>query len=278
MATLAARATHKLEMVRAVRSQVANWYVVLPRIARSQVEARVGARRQREAGELVTRFRDGVSVVTPATMEAWWPVCENLCTDVYRLADLGIGLGRGDVVVDVGAHVGDTALAFDRLWPGVRVECYEPNPDALGYLRRNVHENRVDAGIYGEAVGATSGHITLWREPNAGCRASTAVKVSGDGLEVPVTAFDDVVARAAGPIRLVKLDCEGAEHEIVRGSKDESWADVRAVVLEYDPPDGGGGTWETLRERFDDLGFEVVWHVADLYGPDNGQAALVRRA
>jgi hypothetical protein len=45
----------------------------------------------------------------------------------------------------------------------------------------------------------------------------------GEGQRVPTTTLDDVLARAVGGIRLLKLDCEGSEYAILDG------ADLSAV-------------------------------------------------
>ncbi len=55
---------------------------------------------------------------------------------------------------------------------------------------------------------------------------------------MPCTTFDQAVADAGGSVQIVKMDVEGAEYDIILRSDPASWADVRAVVMEYHPVDG----------------------------------------
>ena len=71
---------------------------------------------------------------------------------------------------------------------------------------------------------------------------------------------------------MLKLDCEGAEYDIVDASPDESWRRVQRVVMEYHP--APPGRYEALRERFAALGFAVVQE--DRYAPGLGALWMER--
>jgi hypothetical protein len=64
-------------------------------------------------------------------------------------------------------------------------------------------------------------------------RNTGAAQIREEGTPVEVIAFDDLV-RDEGQIRLVKLDCEGAEWPILLGSRE--WSRVEAVCGEYHLP------------------------------------------
>jgi FkbM family methyltransferase len=115
-------------------------------------------------------------------------------------------LSEEDVIVDVGAHIG--AFAAVCMWSGAgKVICYEPSPDNVRLLRLNlaafpscvVHEAAIwRAGVQelhfvGGGGGTAVGHC-----------------LGEFGLPVPVTSLDDAL-RDAGTVRILKLDCEGAE-------------------------------------------------------------------
>lgn len=253
-----------------IRRTFWNWRTVLLRLVLSSLGAK--------GGEITTRARTGALVVSPAARAAWWPVYEMLAEDLYRLNEIhGLRLKKGDVILDVGAHLGAAAVALARRFPDAHIVCVEPNPLAFSYLERNLSANRLLATARNRAAGARDGSALLRGTDDASCEASTTFERPGESLEVPVVSFSRLVAEAPGPVRIVKLDCEGAEHEIVTESDGRAWADVELVLLEYHPSPGAGGGFGELRERFFELGFDLDWEVAFSWRPGLGMAGLRRR-
>jgi hypothetical protein len=62
---------------------------------------------------------------------------------------------------------------------------------------------------------------------------------AGDACEesiAPTISFNEVVARCACPVELVKIDAEGAEADILEAASTSVIRRVRQVVLEYHDP------------------------------------------
>lgn len=134
----------------------------------------------------------------------------------------------GDLVFDVGAHLGDRTAAFAAL--GGKVIALEPQPDLLPWLRRLVgRDPRVV--IREEAVGREIGTARLavseatptlstlahgWRERIVH-ENPTFRDVRWDRfVEVPVTTLDALIATHGEP-RFCKIDVEGHEAETLAG-------------------------------------------------------------
>jgi Methyltransferase FkbM domain len=77
-------------------------------------------------------------------------------------------------------------------------------------------------------------------------------------IEVPCVTFAEALARAGGPVDVVKIDTEGAEYDIILGSDPSDWASVQRLVMEYHPVDGH--SWDELRTFLSKAGLEVVHH------------------
>ena len=155
---------------------------------------------------------------------------------VYRRPGRQRGLRRlyapfvreGDLVFDVGAHLGDRSIAFAAL--GARVVALEPQPRVARWLRRTVGRNeRIE--VRAEAVGARPGVDRLaisrrtptvstmsesWRvgivEVNPGFR-SVRWEAS---VEVPVVTLDGLIESYGVP-SFCKIDVEGYEAEVLAG-------------------------------------------------------------
>jgi len=133
----------------------------------------------------------------------------------------------GDLVFDVGSHVGDRIAAFRRL--GARVIAVEPQP-ALVKTLRLLYGRDSAVTIEGCAVGQREGTVDLRinvDNPTVST-ASTAFVQAADGapgwegqawtrtVTVPVTTLDVLIARHGLPA-FIKIDVEGFEAEALGG-------------------------------------------------------------
>lgn len=144
-------------------------------------------------------------------------VADEMNCDDYAFSR--IAFRPGDVVVDVGAHVGVVSIWLARRYPRIKVVAIEPEPTNLAYLRANVAANRVDnVIIIPKAVTADGRGVQIARPPiNSGGAGLYYDKVEGYATShVASTTLDEIFAEhVPGRCRLLKIDCEGAEHEIL---------------------------------------------------------------
>lgn len=148
------------------------------------------------------------------------------------------GLARpGDVLYDVGAHVGCVTMsAAARVGPAGRVFAFEPQPDLARTLavsaRLNRHENVVVVPVMlGDHAG--DAHLAVPDDSLLASRIPRGRRFTSIPREL--WTVDDVVA-AGGlpPPDVVKLDAEGAELEILRGATGTLRRVQPAVVFECD--------------------------------------------
>jgi FkbM family methyltransferase len=135
-------------------------------------------------------------------------------------------IAPGDLVFDIGAHVGNRSVTLAGL--GARVVAVEPQPALAAFLDRHVVGG--DIRLVREAVGREAGQATLHvsrRNPTVSTLSHDWIRTVGasDGfrqvnwdreITVPVTTLDDLIARFGRP-RFCKIDVEGMEAEILRG-------------------------------------------------------------
>ncbi|MEQ9399046.1 MAG: FkbM family methyltransferase [Longimicrobiales bacterium] len=227
-------------------------------------------------------------------IRAWWGFVRSLV--VYGRPGRQRGLrrfyapfvGPGDLVFDVGAHVGDRTAAFAAL--GARVVAVEPQPRFARWLRRRVGR-AAGVTVLEEALGAAPGTARLavsdatptlstladaWRERvgdvNPGFRS-----VRWDrGLDVPVTTLDRLIEEHGVP-RFVKIDVEGYEAEVLTGLS----VPVDALSVEFvaGTLDGAIRCVDRLRD-LDDYRWQAVagerrtWHWGAWRAPHEVRAWL----
>jgi FkbM family methyltransferase len=141
-------------------------------------------------------------------------------------------------IVDVGANTGLFALRMKQLYPRCKIYGYEPMPANYARLVRNLRLNRLDdVETYMQGIGSTtridklfihdtdiSGHSMFASE--AGSRAHIDIQLLGLG---------DMLDRMNGDCSLLKLDCEGAELQIIQSIDEELAERIDNVVFESRP-------------------------------------------
>jgi FkbM family methyltransferase len=133
----------------------------------------------------------------------------------------------GDLVFDVGAHVGDRIRAFRRL--GARVVAVEPQPAMARVLRLMYGRDR-DVVIETTAVGRAAGMVAMQinvANPTISTASQAFIAAAASSprwdseqwtatVSVPVITLDDLIVRHGAPA-FAKIDIEGFEAEALNG-------------------------------------------------------------
>lgn len=182
-----------------------------------------------------------------------------LVENEYRLPG---PIRSGDIVLDVGSHVGTFALAALRAGAGL-VHCFEPDEDNYRLLAHNLAPFPA-ARLHRAAVWRSDEPEALVHLHNPLTPRNTgACRIAPPGLGQPVAAVAldaliDEVTAGGKRVRLLKLDCEGAEWPVLLTSRRLERVD--ALCGEYH--------LGTLPEAFGVAGCEV-------FGPGLLKQALV---
>ncbi|MFQ5574888.1 MAG: FkbM family methyltransferase [Terriglobia bacterium] len=127
---------------------------------------------------------------------------------------------EGNVVLDLGAHIGYYTLIFARLVGSQgKVFAFEPGPDNFALLEKNVQVNRYrNVTLVQRAVSEAAGRVRLYL--NEGNTADHRMYDSRDGrkhIEVETVRVDDYFAEYEGKIDFIKMDIQGAEGAALSG-------------------------------------------------------------
>jgi len=130
---------------------------------------------------------------------------------------------NASVVLDIGANVGVAARYLAHRFPEAEIHAFEPIPDNQVQLRRNVAETRIHVHEFG--LGSSAGEVTFSipgdLDVNRGgysrLAAESASAVNGQIRVVSET----LAALGIEAIDIIKIDVEGAEHDILGALPDE---------------------------------------------------------
>lgn len=150
-------------------------------------------------------------------------------------------LRPGDIAIDCGANHGLISRILGA--NGATVHAFEPNPDVFRYLVANT--KALPAVIcHQQAVLDKPGQMTLFLHLNYGrnperfaCASSLIAEKrnvsESRGVEVEVIDLSAFILALDRPVRLLKVDIEGAEYQLLNGLIDSGAMDrVERVFVE----------------------------------------------
>lgn len=178
---------------------------------------------------------------------------------------LALGALRpGDIAIDIGAHVGYFSLLFRlAVGAGGTVISFEPMPDTYRRLLRNVLANRFTNVLpLPLAVAERPGAALFHLHPDNEGESSLLDTHGTASATVQVTCLDELFRDGlpARP-RLLKIDAEGVEMNILRGAR--QWFELYApdmVICEInrDALAKGGATEREIRAFFEARGYRCA--------------------
>ena len=136
----------------------------------------------------------------------------NNLLDSYCLNNFEIN--KDDIVVDCGANVGAFYLALNQYIDSFLYFGYEPDPNAYNCLNLNL-QNYKNVKIFKKGLSNKVGKSNLYLESNYG-DSSLEQFNSNEKIEIEISSLDNEEIKN---IRLLKIDAEGHELEVLEGAK-----------------------------------------------------------
>lgn len=138
------------------------------------------------------------------------------------------------VVVDIGSNIGTSALYFLTRNHQAHCYLYEPDPNNIKKLEKNLegYENRYQ--LHKNAVSYESGKLQFGIEPN-GRYGGLGLK-TGNIIEVETLSINEVlesVIRVEKNIDILKLDIEGFEVKTVTAIDKKYLNRIKKIYIEY---------------------------------------------
>jgi FkbM family methyltransferase len=133
---------------------------------------------------------------------------------------------KGDVVIDIGAHIGYYTVLFAKLvGPKGRVFAFEASPTNFEILKKNVNVNGYqNVTLNNKAVSDKDGKLTLYitgrtSTENFLFKPENFIRSSKikDTIEIDSITLDEYFRDFKGQINFLKMDISGAEPRVIKG-------------------------------------------------------------
>ena len=171
--------------------------------------------------------REGKMIRIEDGDQIWYTHQFRLETYKYGLKSRGMQLGRSyllqnidlendDVVIDCGANMGDLQLYFKHKNIDCRYFAFEPNPTDYAACAKNLI---LRSTLFNEALWNASSKITFYSDTKRASSSLIEPRWFSHEIEVSAKRLDEIVDfQNFNLIKLLKLEGEGAEPEILEGS------------------------------------------------------------
>lgn len=173
------------------------------------------------------------------------------------------------IIVDIGGHYGYFSLfALKNSGIDSKIYVFEPDPENFKVLSANIKESKIVASNKGVSsfVGATT--LYLGNSTNHSIISDYALNKKETRIitiqTVSLSYF--MQQNSLNKIDFLKMDCEGAEYDIILNSDDKTLQKVQVYSLEFHDTKRADQTANKLIERLSGLGYRVAKFV---YEPTN---------
>lgn len=138
---------------------------------------------------------------------------------------------KDPIIFDVGANRGQTIIKYQKLFPKAKIYSFEPSPEIFEILN-NKFEKSENLHIYNLAFGSEEKNKIFYineRSHNSGFyKLEDGFKIKNfpdekisykDSLDIKINTLDNFVEKKnLHKIDILKIDTEGFEEEVLRGS------------------------------------------------------------
>ena len=169
----------------------------------------------------------------------------------------GFEIKQNDVIIDIGAHIGLFSLYVSQFCTNGKIFSFEPVKENFELLCSNLEKNNLErVNSFNSAVSKSNTFVKMFiNNDEAGhsifSKTSTEIKLKSITLQ---KIFDDNYIKNCN---LLKLDCEGAEYEIIETLPNEYFNKIEKIVMEYHLSNSNPELISQLKEKLISQGFEI---------------------
>jgi FkbM family methyltransferase len=181
----------------------------------------------------------------------------------------GFGINQNDVIIDIGSHIGLFTLYASQYCTNGRIYSYEPIKENFELLSINLEKNNLEhVKKFNCAVSKTNTFVKIFfNKDEAGhsmfSKTSKEIEINSITLQ---KIFDDNKIKNCD---FLKLDCEGAEYEIINTLPDEYFKRIKKIVMEYHLVDSNPELIIKLKEKLISQMFKI-----EIFPSKNGMGMM----
>ena len=152
---------------------------------------------------------------------------------IQEYSNSGFDINDSDIVIDIGAHIGLFALFASQFCKQGKIFCFEPIKENYELLVENINSNKIKNIIpFNFAVSKDADSVKIFLNDD----------YSGHSMFLETNNFVIVKSKSLLDIfsennihecNFLKLDCEGAEYDIINSLPSDFLNKIKKSVIEY---------------------------------------------
>ena len=167
-------------------------------------------------------------------------------------------INKNDIIIDVGAHIGLFSLLASKSCFAGKIFSYEPINENFEILMQNIKSNKLkNIFPFNLAVSKNTSNVKLFLDKDESAHSifqknTSYVTVESISLQ---KIFDD---NDINFCKILKLDCEGAEYEIIDSLPDKYFEKIQNMIIEYHLADSKPELGKDLISKIKNAGFQIT--------------------
>jgi len=211
---------------------------------------------------LICYLRNGISffVQNPSDIEA---IIENF------VSEWGHGyfskfkeITPNNSIIDIGAHIGTFTIFMGNKHPHLKIFSFEPDPHNFKLLQKNIEINKqTNVKAFNLAVADKKKSVKLFPKLGRGfgTMGSNIINEGSAFNEIQsISLLDILEENKIETCDLLKMDCEGAEYEILLNQDHTCFDRINNIVMEYHIIPNLDYNLNDLIPHLEKYGFHVV--------------------
>ncbi len=182
-------------------------------------------------------------------------------TNVWMMKEYEIekfSISQDDIIIDIGAHIGLFSLLVSKLCSDGKIFSFEPIQNNFNLLIDNLKSNKLQNVFpFNLAVSENSSEMKLFLNNDDSAHSvfgknNNFVTVKSIPLK---RIFDE---NNINSCKILKLDCEGAEYEIINSLPDKYFDRIQNIIIEYHLADSKPELGENLILKIKNAGYDIT--------------------
>ena len=166
-------------------------------------------------------------------------------------------INENDIIIDIGAHIGLFSLFASQYCKNGKIFSYEPIKENFELLLENIKLNKIEnVHPHNSAVSKLNEKIKIFYNDDQSAHSmflESDKNTTVDSISLQ-RIFDENKIESCN---FLKIDCEGAEYEIIDSLPIEYFKKIEKMVIEYHFADSKPELSKKLISKINNAGFET---------------------